>query len=115
MSNTCTRKSLRKFCEIRRVISNVSVLFAYYEGASDTQYFNVIIPRLLDGIIRSSRKRPCDVGQYPALEFGIGNRSFDDLAAKICERKNEFHIISVHADLGGRGQAANIAQRREQL
>lgn len=88
---------------------------AYYEGASDAQYFNVIIPRLLDEIIRNSGKRPCDVGEYPALELGIGNRSFDDVAAQICERKNEFHIIFVHADLGGRGQAANIAHRREQL
>lgn len=29
--------------------------------------------------------------------------------------KNEFHMIFVHADLGGRGQAANIVHRREQL
>jgi hypothetical protein len=88
---------------------------AFYEGASDAQYFNIIIPRLLDEIIRVCGKRPCDVGEYPALEFGIGNRSFDDVAVEICERKNEFHIIFVHADLGGRGLAANIAQRREQL
>lgn len=88
---------------------------AFYEGASDAQYFNIIIPRLLDEIIRVGGKRPCDVGEYPALEFGIGNRSFDDVAVEICERKNEFHIIFVHSDLGGRGLAANIAQRREQL
>ncbi|WP_156364388.1 hypothetical protein [Sphingomonas sp. Leaf198] len=88
---------------------------AYYEGASDAQYFNVLIPRLLDEIIRDTGKRPCDVGEYPTLELGIGNRSFDDVAAKICERKNEFHIIFVHADLGGRGQAANVERRREQL
>lgn len=88
---------------------------AYYEGTSDAQYFNVIIPRLLDEIIRTSGKRPCEVAEYPALEFGIGNRLFDDVATRICERKNEFHIIFVHADLGGRGQAANVAQRREQL
>ena len=88
---------------------------AFYEGASDAQYFNIIIPRLLDEIIRASGKRPCDVGEFPAVEFGIGDRSFDRVAADICARKNEFHIIFVHADLGGRGQAANIAQRREQL
>ncbi len=88
---------------------------AYYEGASDAQYFNVIIPRLLDEIVRDCGKRPCDVGEYPALEFGIGNRSFDEVAVQICERKNEFHIIFVHADLGGRAQAVNVAQRREQL
>jgi hypothetical protein len=87
----------------------------FYEGASDAQYFNIIIPRLLDEIIRVSGKRPCDIGEYPAMEFGIKNRSFDDVAAEICERKNEFHIIFVHADLGGRELAANVAQRREQL
>ncbi|CAM8663968.1 MULTISPECIES: hypothetical protein [Sphingobium] len=88
---------------------------AFYEGKSDAQYFNVIIPRLLDDIIRISGKRPCDIGEFPALEFGIGDRSFDKVAAEICQRKNEFHIIFVHADLGGRGLAANVAQRREQL
>ncbi|MBY8821870.1 hypothetical protein [Sphingomonas colocasiae] len=88
---------------------------AFYEGASDAQYFNIIIPRLLDEIIRESGRRPCDVGEFPAVEFGIGDRSFEHVAADICARKNEFHIIFVHADLGGRGQAANVAQRREQL
>lgn len=88
---------------------------AYYEGATDAQYFNILIPRVLDEIIRAAGKRPCDVAEYPALEFGIKNRSFDDVAAQICERKNEFHIIFVHADLGGRSLAAGVRQRREQL
>lgn len=88
---------------------------AFYEGATDAQYFNVLIPRVLDEIIRECGRRPCDVGEFPAVEFGINSRSFDLVAEEICERKNEFHIIFVHADLGGRGQAANIAQRREEL
>lgn len=88
---------------------------AFYEGTTDAQYFNVLIPRVLDDIIRECGKRPCDVGEFPAVEFGIGNRSFDHVAEQICARKSEFHIIFVHADLGGRGQAANVAQRREQL
>lgn len=88
---------------------------AFYEGATDAQYFNVLIPRLLDDIIRECGKRPCDVGELPAVEFGVRNRSFENVAEEICARKNEFHIIFVHADLGGRGQAVNVAQRREQL
>lgn len=88
---------------------------AFYEGTTDAQYFNVLIPKILDEIIRECGKRPCDVGEFPAVEFGIDNRSFDGAAKEICARKNEFHIIFVHADLGGRGQAATVAQRREQL
>jgi len=88
---------------------------AFYEGATDAQYFNIIIPRLLDDIIRTSGRRPCDVGEFPAVEFGVVDRSFDKVAEEICARKNEFHIIFVHADLGGRGLAADVALRREQL
>ncbi|QRI65104.1 hypothetical protein JQ506_09060 [Shinella sp. PSBB067] len=88
---------------------------AFYEGATDAQYFNVLIPRVLDDIIRGCGKRPCDVAEFPAVEFGIGERSFESVAKQICARKNEFHIIFVHADLGGRGQAVNVAQRREKL
>lgn len=83
---------------------------AFYEGATDAQYFNVLIPRVLDDIIRGCGKRPCDVAEFPAVEFGIGERSFESVAKQICARKNEFHIIFVHADLGGRGQAVNVAQ-----
>lgn len=88
---------------------------AFYEGTTDAQYFNALIPRVLNDIIRECGKRPCDVGEFPAVEFGIGNRSFNEVAEQICARKREFHIIFVHADLGGREQAATIAQRREQL
>lgn len=88
---------------------------AFYEGTTDAQYFNVLIPRVLDDIIRERGKRPCDVGEYPAVEFGIRERSFNAVAEEICARKSEFHIIFVHADLGGRGQAVNVAQRRDQL
>jgi hypothetical protein len=88
---------------------------AFYEGASDALYFNVLIPRILDEIVRECGKRPCDVGEFPAVEFGVESRSFDEVAQMICARKNEFHIIFVHADLGGRGQASNVKQRREQL
>lgn len=88
---------------------------AFYEGATDAQYFNILIPRVLDDIIRKCGKRPCDVGEFPAVEFGIGDRSFDSVAQEICARKSEFHVIFVHADLGGRGQAENVASRRERL
>ncbi len=88
---------------------------AFYEGATDAQYFNVLIPRVLDKIIRECGKRPCDVGEFPAVEFGIGDRSFEQVARQICTRRSEFHIIFVHADLGGRGQAASVVHRREQL
>jgi len=88
---------------------------AFYEGTTDARYFNILIPRVLDEIIRECGKRPCDVGEFPAVEFGVRDRSFDTVAREICERRSEFHIIFVHADLGGRGQAEGVKHRREQL
>ena len=88
---------------------------AFYEGVTDYHYFNILIPRVLDEIVRECGNRPCDVGEFPAVVFGIGDRSFDHVASEICARRSEFHVIFVHADLGGRGQAAAVAQRREQL
>lgn len=88
---------------------------AFYEGATDAHYFNVLIPRLLDDIVRTDCLKPCDIIEFPAVQFGVRSRSFDKVSEEICARKNEFHIIFVHADMGGRGLAENLADRREHL
>ncbi len=88
---------------------------AFYEGVTDQRYLNILIPRLLEDIILTRGRRPCDVGEFPAVEFGINKRSFDSVADQICLRRREFHILFVHADLGGRHTAGSLRQRREQL
>ena len=88
---------------------------AFYEGRSDALYFNVLIPRLLEEIIREEGIRPCDVGILPSVEFGVSKRTFDVVAKEICDRKDEFHVIFIHADLGGRALGETVHQRREAL
>lgn len=88
---------------------------AYYEGRTDAAYFNVLIPRFIEEILRNEGTRPCEVGIYPAVEFGLSDRAFHIASRAICSRKEEFHILFVHADTGGRAQEANLADRREAL
>lgn len=88
---------------------------AFYEGHSDAHYFNTLIPRFLDDIIRNHGVRPCEVGEFPAVQFGVNGRDFETVSEEICARKGEFHIVFVHADLGGRGLEAGIRNRREAL
>ena len=88
---------------------------AFYEGSSDSYYFNVLIPRFLEEIISKLGKGSCDVADGPAVEFGIRTRDFDRISAEICSRRDEFHIIFVHSDLGGRNRASKINGRREAL
>jgi hypothetical protein len=88
---------------------------AYYEGRTDSAYFNVLIPRLLENILVDEGIRPYDVGTAPSVEFGMNNRAFDSSASEICRRLSEFHILFVHADYGGRALEQTIAQRREAL
>lgn len=88
---------------------------AYYEGKTDADYFNVLIPRVLEEILRLEGLRPYEVGLAPAFEVGVVSRSFDHAVEEICKRLEEFHILFVHADGGGRAQQNGIASRREAL
>jgi hypothetical protein len=59
--------------------------------------------------------RPYDVAVSPSVVFGMGERSFDVASRAICERRNEFHLLFVHADFGGRALQQNVTERREAL
>lgn len=88
---------------------------AFYEGSSDAQYFNVLIPRALEEVIRKHGKRPCEISEFPAVQFGLADRNFERVSDEVCKRKEEFHIIFIHADLGGRALAQGVVERREAL
>lgn len=88
---------------------------AFYEGRTDASYFNVLIPRMLEEVLRVDGRRPYDVGLAPAVQFGIAERDFDKISNEICDRQQEFHIIFVHADGGSGAQLKEIASRREAL
>ena len=59
--------------------------------------------------------KPYDIALAPAVEFGISRRETDQASSDICERMNEFHILFIHADAGGRNQRRKIANRREAI
>jgi hypothetical protein len=88
---------------------------AFYEGRSDSAYFNVLLPRVIEDALRIGGNRPYDVGVSPAVQFGVEERRFEIVSAEICARREEFHILFVHADSGGRAQAQAIENRREAL
>lgn len=87
----------------------------FYEGSSDADYFNVLIPRLLESILNEEGVRPYDVALAPSIEFGNHSRDFDEVAQLICDRRQEFDILVVHSDLGGRALATSVQNRREAL
>lgn len=87
----------------------------FFEGGTDDQYFNVIIPKILEEILRTRGRRPYDVALAPSVEFSRYSREFEVAAQKICEREQEFHILFLHADTGGRALENQIHNRRESL
>lgn len=88
---------------------------AYYEGRTDASYFNILIPRVLEVVLREEGVRAYDVGISPSIEFGVNNRDFASNAEEICARRSEFHLLFVHADSGGRSLRSSLEERREAL
>lgn len=78
---------------------------AMYEGNSDADYFNVLIPRLMEEIALSGHRTPT-IPLSPAVP--IGRNSVEISAKYICENASAFHIVFIHADTGGRGLEENI-------
>ncbi len=88
---------------------------AFYEGVTDSAYFNVLLPRVIDNLLSAEGVRPYDVAVQPSTEFGVSDRDFQRVAAGICSRKDEFHLLFIHADAGGRALREGIANRCEAL
>lgn len=86
---------------------------ALYEGFSDREYFNVLIPKVIDEMARQHGRRPLTVPALPAVVFGQNGRSIDSVALEICREKEAFHLFFVHADTGGRAQETEIHFKRE--
>lgn len=86
---------------------------AFYEGVTDERYLNVLIPRVLEEIIRTHGTRPAVVPEMPAVTLGAKGRGLQEVAREICANKKAFHVLFFHADTGGRAIEANINTRRE--
>lgn len=86
---------------------------AFYEGITDAAYLNVIIPRLLDTILLMEGSHYVTVPETPALTFGLLSRDIEHVAEEMCQGKEAYHLVFIHADTGGRALAAGIRSRRE--
>lgn len=86
---------------------------AYYEGATDASYFDTLVPKVLEEILLREGRRAVQVPETPALRVGLRNREVASVAQEICAAQEAFYLLFVHADVGGRGLEAGIANRRE--
>lgn len=83
---------------------------AHYEGDSDSEYFDVLIPRVIRRLAKGG-KQLVDVPDRPALRIGRSDRTVQAVAAEACAARSAFHLLFIHADAGGRGLEAALANR----
>lgn len=86
---------------------------AMHEGTTDHAYFDVIIPQLMEDLVRRRGTCEATVPQVAAVEFGKSGRSVKEVASDICHERESFHIVFIHADTGGRALEAGMAHRSE--
>lgn len=84
---------------------------AYYEGSSDKDYFDVLLPRVMEELTRTEGTRPVTIPPTPAMHLGRSGRDVEAVAQEACENEEAFHILFIHADHGGRGLEAGLDSR----
>ena len=85
----------------------------YAEGKSDIDYFEALLPRILEDIILNYGNFPVDVPTNYAIRLGRNSREIDAVAREACDGRGAFELLFVHADTGGRGLAAGIENRSQ--
>lgn len=83
---------------------------AFCEGQSDSAYYDVLLPRVMEEITAAERVRAVTIPQTPAHRVKSG-RSIGDVADELSKNRESFSLIFVHADTGGRAQEAGIDDR----
>ncbi|WP_088184813.1 DUF4276 family protein [Sphingobium sp. Z007] len=86
---------------------------AMHEGTTDEAYFGIIIPILLEDLVRCRGTRNVTVPLTAAINLGKSGRTVQAVASEICEEHSAFHIVFIHADTGGRALEAGMDHRSE--
>lgn len=86
---------------------------ALYEGSTDHAYFSVIIPVLMEELVRCHGTCEAVVPQTSAVQLGRSGRTLEAVASEICQEEAAFHIAFIHADTGGRALEAGMAYRSD--
>ena len=84
---------------------------AFYEGPTDALYFDVLLPRLMEEALLVEGVGHSDIPVAPAIGLGKNGRTVDAVAAELCESKDAFQLVFIHADAGGAGLAQGLATR----
>jgi hypothetical protein len=79
-----------------------------YEGESDAAYYDVMIPRLMDDLVRAGTKFPT-IPEAPAVRFR--RASIEAVAQEACELRDAFYLAFIHSDAGGRGLQRTLGNR----
>ncbi|AZO72158.1 MAG: DUF4276 family protein [Mesorhizobium sp.] len=74
----------------------------FYEGNSDREYFDVLLPRVMEDFLARQGVGVHTVPTTPAIELGVQGREIAKVAKEACDGRDAFHILFVHADTGGR-------------
>ena len=82
---------------------------ALYEGPTDSAYFEVLIPRVMEELVRRHGTRLSTIPTAPAVLLSRGAPA--EVASEACSAREAFHLCFVHADTGGRNLAAAIDER----
>ena len=82
---------------------------ALYEGPSDAAYFGVLLPRIMDELILTRGVRNSIVPASPAILLTRGDVA--TVASEACNARDAFHLVFVHADVGGRAVEQRVGQR----
>ncbi|MCW1987041.1 UNVERIFIED_ORG: hypothetical protein M2348_002791 [Sphingomonas sp. R1F5B] len=86
---------------------------AMHEGATDKAYFDIVIPLLMEDLVRTRGVRNVTVPLASAIDLGKSGRAVSEVADQLCRERAAFHIAFIHADTGGRALEANIEHRSE--
>ena len=84
---------------------------AFHEGHADALYIEVLLPRLMEAIVVAEGISHSDIPTAPAVALGRRGRALDTVAAEICEVKDAFEVVFIHADTGGRAQEEGLSAR----
>ena len=82
---------------------------AFYEGATDHAYFDLLIPRVMEDIIMLRGSRHSTIPPAPAVRLQRG--PIEKVAHEACTARDAFHLVFIHADTGGRALEADLEER----
>ena len=86
---------------------------ALHEGPTDQVYFQILIPALMEDIVRKRGVRNVTIPLAASLVLGKSGREITSVGQEICSEREAFYILFIHADTGGRALEANMQHRSD--